>query len=416
MYYVLNYWFENDKMLSSQVKKIRLSTIYKDYFGDYLAAPKYPISKEVFKAVNQTIACRTARIGVNVYQCKECEEVKHVLRSCKNRFCPTCGYVDTKRWADKMLDKVANCPHHHIVFTLPGSLRNLSRINKDIIHSLLLRSTAETMIDWFAAKHQLEPGIMNVLHTAGSDQKYHPHVHMICSAGGLNCKSELKAVKGSWYLINQKFLSKKYRWHFQKGLFELFKKGELRHDYANLIEFKKFIKEVNTQDWVVSVQAPLRKADDIVNYVGRYTKRACISEYNIKDASNGEIRFAYKDYKLADHKGIAQMSEVTLSFHDFFARLFEHVPTKGFRMVRYYGIYSSRKIKELPNQKRRNKTQLADNWRDLQIQKTGKDPLICPCCNKEMVLTYVHYDLKNRPRWVQKKQLPKSIKTKLVAV
>jgi len=402
-------------MLSKQNNKIRLSSIYKAYFGEYLKAPKKPISKEVFKAVNQTIACRTSRIGINVYQCKECEETKHVLRSCRNRFCPTCGYVDTKRWADKMLDKIADCAHHHIVFTLPGSLRKLALMNKDLIHSLLLRSTAETMLDWFGAKHRIKPGVMNVLHSAGSDQKYHPHVHMICSAGGLDKSGNLKSLKGGWYLINQKFLSKKYRWHFEKGLFDLFEKGELLHDFPNKIAFKKFIKEVNNQDWVVSVQAPLKKADDIVNYVGRYTKRACISEYNIKDSSNGSIRFAYKDYKHTNHKGKAKMSEMTLGFNDFFGRLFEHVPSKGFRMVRYYGIYSTRKIKELHKSRHKAGGVIASNWRELQIQKKGKDPLICECCNKEMTMVYVHYNLKHRPRWVQSQQLPQR-NTQLVAV
>jgi hypothetical protein len=165
---------------------IRLSAIYNKYFDKYLEHPKYPVSKQVLKAVNQTIACRTSRIGVNVYQCPDCKETKHVLRSCKNRFCPRCGYADTKKWANKMVGKLAPCSHHHIVFTLPASLRGLAQQNKDLVHSLLLRSTAETMMDWFEAKYQLLPGIMNVLHTAGSDQKYHPHVHMLCTAGGLD--------------------------------------------------------------------------------------------------------------------------------------------------------------------------------------------------------------------------------------
>ena len=110
---------------SNQYQKVRLSTIYTRYFDDYLADPKHPISEETLKAVNQTIACRTSRIGVAIYQCPECYEHKHVLRSCKNRFCPQCGYADTKRWAFNMLDKIADCWHHHIVFTLPASLAGI---------------------------------------------------------------------------------------------------------------------------------------------------------------------------------------------------------------------------------------------------------------------------------------------------
>lgn len=396
-------------MQSNQDNKVRLSTIYNRYFDSYLADPKHPVTKETFKAVNQTIACRTSRIGVNVYQCPDCEETKYVLRSCKNRFCPRCGYTDTKKWANKMLDKIAPIPHHHIVFTLPASLRGLAKRNKDKVHALLLKSSAETMMDWFNAKYKLQPGIMNVLHTAGSSQKYHPHVHMLCSAGGLDSDKVLKPLKDSPYLINQKFLGKKFRWHFEKGLFALYHKGELDTRFKKLVDLKVFIKEVNLQAWVVSVQAPLKKADDIVNYVGRYTKRACISEYNIISADDGKIRFKYKDYKHVDHSGRPNKAELTLNYRDFFGRLFEHVPSKGFRMVRYYGMYSNRKIckqtQETDKQDTKDKT--PDNWRDLQILKTGTDPLMCPCCNKEMMLVDQYYD--NRTRWVRtqhKDQVP----------
>lgn len=394
-------------MQSNQDTKIRLSTIYNRYFDPYLANPKYPVTKEAIKAVNQTCACRTARIGVNVYQCPECRETKHVLRSCKNRFCPRCGYADTQKWALKMLDKFAPCAHHHIVFTLPASLRGLARRNKDKIHSLLLRAAADTMINWFDAKYKLQPGIMNVLHTAGSDQKYHPHVHMLCSAAGLNEEKKLKKLKNSPFLVNQKFIAKKFRWHFEKGLFDLYKKDELETTFKKLVDLKTFIKEVNEQDWVVSVQPPLKKVDDIINYVGRYTKRACISEYNIISADNGEISFRYKDYKNVDHSGRPKKAEITLGYRDFLGRLFEHVPSKGFRMVRYYGMYCSRNICKLDTNltPKEIKEKAPDSWRELQIQKTGVDPLMCPCCHTEMILVREYYD--NRTRWDRMKEKDK---------
>jgi hypothetical protein len=198
-------------------------------------------------------------------------------------------------------------------------------------------------------------------------------------------------------------LAKKYRWHFERGLFELYGKDKLRTPFSNLIDFKKFMKEVNKQDWIVSIQAPLKKADDIVHYVGRYTKRACISEHNILSADNGEIRFKYKDYKRADHSGKPTYSELTLSYTDFFGRLFQHVPSKGFRVVRYYGIYSNRKLNRPWIIKKKNDDLKLDssNWRSYQIRKTGLDPLICPCCNKEMILVQEYYD--NRTRWVRMK-------------
>jgi hypothetical protein len=56
-----------------------------------------------------------------------------------------------------MLDKIAPVPHHHIVFTLPASLRGIANRNKDKLHALLLKSSAETMMDWFNAKYKLQP-------------------------------------------------------------------------------------------------------------------------------------------------------------------------------------------------------------------------------------------------------------------
>jgi len=385
---------------ANQRQKIRLATIYSRYFDPYLADPKYPVSEETLKAVNQTIACRTSRIGVNIYQCPECNEHKHVLRSCKNRSCPQCGYADTKKWASNMSDKIADCRHHHIIFTLPASLRGLSKQNKKLIHSLLLKSTSETILDWFQAKYKLTPGIMNVLHTAGSDQKYHPHAHMLCSAGGLNISGQFIPLKVSWYLVNHKFLAKKFRWHFETGLFSLYHKNELRTSFENAITFRKFIKQVNSKDWVVSVQPPLMNPDDIINYVGRYTKRACISEHNILSADNGVIRFRYKDYKNSDPAGKPAMAIIELGYRDFFGRLFEHVPSKGFRMVRYYGLYSTRLIRCLkPGKNSQDKPTPRINWREYQIQKTGIDPLICPCCGAEMKLVQEYYD--RRPRWLR---------------
>ena len=63
-------------------------------------------------------------------------------------------------------------------------------------------------------------------------------------------------------------------------------------------------------------------------------------------------------------------------------------------------MYSNRWINKVP---RKSKTKTGKtknkNWREYQINKTGKDPLLCPCCSKEMILVGEYYD--NRTRWVR---------------
>lgn len=368
-----------------------LKSIYQHSCQEYFEHPLFPVTPEVYKAVNQTKACRTEKLGHDVYQCPDCNKKIKVFHSCKNRFCPTCGYVDTHKWADRFIDKLIDCEHHHITFTLPASLRQLALSNKRVIHNLMMRAAGEAILDWFNCKYNIKPGVMTVLHTAGSDQKYHLHVHMLCTAGGLDTRTNtFKLIDETYYLVNQKFLAKKFRRHFQILLFKEFNKGNICCRWSSLLGFKSFIKKVNKQDWVASVKEPVANVDNIVNYIGRYIKRACISERNILDFDGENVTFRYKNYRNKDEKGLPKYETITLPVKEFLGRLFQHVPPKGFRMVRYYGIYSTATINKIPNRLRKPKQQFDRmiTWQDIQIEKKGFDPLFCTCCNKEMEYGY----------------------------
>lgn len=395
-------------MCNNHIKhnKIRLADIYSACFDRYAKNPKEFIKPEVYRAVYQTLACRTPKLGTSIYCCPGCHKKQLVYHSCKNRFCPTCGYSDTNKWAKNILPKLINCKHHHIIFTLPASLRLIAKANIKVIHSLILKASAETMIDWFNARYNTRPGIISVLHTAGGSQKYHLHVHMLCTAGGIDNKNKkFKPTEDKWYLIRQDFLAKKFRWHFENLLFKVFNNDLLFTPYDNIYEFKSFIKEVNKQEWVCSVQPPLDNPESIVRYVGRYTKRACLSEYNIKEFDGEYISFQYKDNRDKGHNGLPKIKIIKLHYRDFFARLFQHVPPKSFRMARYYGVYSHKLINTISKELKQNTPTGQTNytWRQYQIIKTGVDPLFCNDCKKELVYVYTLFDGRKR-RWRRNKK------------
>jgi hypothetical protein len=227
--------------------------------------------------------------------------------------------------------------HHHVVFTLPAQLRALAKANPEVMHSAIFHISAEVIKEWFAEKHHGVPGIISVLQTAGSDLHYHPHIHRIVSAGGLKA--------GKWfelsgdYLANEKYLAKKFRWGFLKDMVAAYDQGRLQlpGELATLRErreFMRLVKKLHSVTGVVSVQPPLTDPEKIVRYVGRYTRRACLSEYRITDLSDGGITFECKDYAGAAD-GKPGTKTVSLRDVEFFDRLFQHVPLPGFRMVRY---------------------------------------------------------------------------------
>ena len=98
------------------------------------------------------------------------------------------------------LSRLMNIRHHHVVVTLPKSFRKLSKMNGDKLHDELFKCGAKVIKDWFEEHHNLRIGIVSVLHTAGSDLKYHPHVHMIVSRGGQDLTTgEYRELKGNTF-------------------------------------------------------------------------------------------------------------------------------------------------------------------------------------------------------------------------
>lgn len=379
-------------------KKYRLADFFDQWWDVYKQSPKEPIYEEQYKAVNAIRLCRTAALGIDYYACPDCGEVTKVYHSCKNRFCPTCSWQDTLKWADRIKNQMMDIPHRHVVMTLPHQLNGLIKNNKNELLSVLMRVASDTFKDWMKHKHNLKPGIISVLHTFGETKDYHVHVHMIVSWGGINNKtSALQPIKDTY--VNYDFLKKKFRCKFEDELISMFDNNTLQHHFDNRLSFLKFLKHINRKKWIIHLETPMDIPTQVIRYIGRYSKRACLSEYKITKIEGENISFKYKDYKTKDcnNKPIERVME--LNYRDFFPRLLQHVPLKHFRMVRYYGLYSNRA--DIPDEYlyKENEVQETDsqeNWEMLQVEKTGTNPLICSICKKRKVYIYTKIRSKYR--------------------
>ena len=135
----------------------------------------------------------------------------------------------------------------------------------------------------------------------------------------------------------------------------------------------------------------------VVRYIGRYSKRACLSEYKITRMEGENISFRYKDYKTQDSNNKPIERELELNYRDFFPRLLQHVPLPYFRIVRYYGLYSNRLSipqEYLYSENDEAETENPADWESLQMEKTGENPLICNHCQTKKV--YLYTKLKSR--------------------
>jgi len=378
-----------------EVVKYSLASYFERWWDTYMKNPNHYITPEQYKAVAAMRVCRTEALGIDHYVCDECGEISQVYHSCKNRFCPTCSWKDTMLWAEKIKEQMLDIPHRHVVFTLPNKLNNLINDNKWKLLSALFTAAAEAIKDWMMYKYNLTPGIISVLHTFGETKKMHPHIHMILSWGGVNKNYCTEEIKGEY--VNYKFIQTKFRCKFEDKLVEMFDSNTLEHKFFNRIDFLRFIKKVNDKSWRVHFEPAIQIPEEVIRYIGRYSKRACISEYKITNIDGENISFKYKDYKNLDFYGKPIEKEITLNYGDFFPRLLQHVPLPYFRIVRYYGVYAAR-TKAVLNKtliKKINETsETLEIEENKEIYEMTENPRICKNCNTEKI--YLYSTFKNR--------------------
>ena len=146
----------------------------------------------------------------------------------------------------------------------------------------------------------------------------------------------------------------------------------------------QFLKRINQKNWIIHIEPAMENPEAVIRYIGRYSKRACLSEYKITLIEGEYLTFRYKNYKRLDINQKPIEEELKLHYSEFFPRLLQHVPLPYFKIVRYYGVYSNKG--HLPNEYLYKDTIPAnievEDWGMLQKEKTGKNPKVCEVCNR----------------------------------
>ena len=92
--------------------------------------------------------CRTAALGGHIDECSRCGHRATIsYNSCRNRHCPKCQTGARERWIAARRRELLPTPYVHVVFTLPPQLAALALQNRKLIYGLLLRASAETLLE-----------------------------------------------------------------------------------------------------------------------------------------------------------------------------------------------------------------------------------------------------------------------------
>ncbi|MBM3749083.1 MAG: IS91 family transposase [Acidobacteria bacterium] len=383
--------------------RYRITDILAANWEAFFQAEKRWIRPVVLETVRKLLVCRTPALGCHVYACPQGHELRIVPHSCKSRFCPTCGKQATDRWADGALSDLLEVPYHHVVLSAPCQLRGIMGLNREACLSILVRAATACFNQWAREQHGMRMGMVSVIHTFGSDLRWHPHLHLLVTEGGLSLDGErwIRPYQLGW-LMAHAGLKKMWKYHVVRAFREAHRSGALRFPAAAAFlkhypRFSSFLSKLWDLTWYAHIGACLLDPSATLRYMGRYTKRAVLAEYRITHYDGRTVRFAFKDYAAG-----GKTSFKTLPVLAFLGRLVRHIPDKHFKMVRYGGLFATRWKSEhlayarraLGQQEEPQPPEASDaetglaaslgSWRERRQAETGIDPLRCSHCGQSM--------------------------------
>lgn len=270
------------------------------------------------RAIDDIINCRTPVLGEILSKCCHCGVNHSRPHSCGNRNCPVCQNNLATAWLDKQRARLLPVRYYLLTFTLPAQLRTTAYDHQRLVYNALLDAANDTVNDVARNPRHLgaQVGMMAVLHTNSRKLDFHPHVHIVLPAGGIDPTGKLWISNSRKYLFPHQILKTLFREKFLAAM---------RHAQI------PYSHELHKTEWVVNIRAA-GKGEPALKYLSRYLYRGVIQEKNILSDANGHVTFKYLEAKSDTWKNR------TLPAVDFLQLLLFHVLPKRFRRVRSYGF------------------------------------------------------------------------------
>lgn len=372
-----------------------LAGIFRMHGDAYQAA--HPLSRAQARAMKAISECRTEALGGHLQQCDSCGHQRALFNSCCNRNCPKCQDLARARWLAERKAELLPIEYFHVVFTVPAPIADLAFYNQPGVYDILFHAVRDTLVRIAADPRHLgaQIGVLAILHTWGQNLLHHPHVHCVVPNGGLSHDGSrwvpphhpgfLFPVRVLSRLFRRIFIERLQRAHQQGSLWFA---GTLAH-LGDHVHFERWTRDLSRQDWVIYAKAPFAGADQVLEYLARYTHRTAIANSRIVEVTQDHVRFKWRDYRRGYHQEI-----MTLHPQEFIRRFLQHVLPKGMVRIRYFGFLANRHRAEklercralLPSALDQPTRLLPGNsrqdWKQLYTLLAGRDPDICTACNQ----------------------------------
>lgn len=351
------------------------------------APPLTTLTPDRARVVRALRACRTAELGGHLRRCERCgREVPH-YNSCRNRHCPRCQGLKAGVWVELRRTELLPVPYFHVVFTAPECLRPLFLALPKVTYALLFAAVAETLLDVSRTNLGARPGFIALLHTWTQTLRFHAHIHCIVTGGGLSLDGRAWIRCRPRFFLPVRRLSLVFRGKLLEKLGAAFSQESLSRRFPAAAQLVR--QAARHRRWVVYCKAPMLGPEQVLRYLGRYTHRIAIGNERLIDLRDDQVRFSYKD------RARRRRRAMRLPAIEFVRRFLLHALPRGLVRVRHFGLLAHGvKARRLELCRRlldaaRDPTPTPEKkptWVDTFERLVGRDPLLCPHCQRGRLL------------------------------
>lgn len=320
------------------------------------------ITGEMNKAAMNIVKCRTPVMNIHFEECPAGCGFYVLYDSCKHRGCPQCQVVENEKWLHYKKQLLLPGPHIHQVFKLPVRLSKLWMYNKKEVAGCLFKAVRKSF-NTCRKNDRIKRGILSIFHSDGRGLSYHPHIHCLVSIGGLTKEQEWIEKRYSYNDIESA-----YREELKKELLTLVKGESFRNPPD--MDCVKEILSLDDKSWRIFQTQVYDTGEGVLAYLSKNIKSGPITENDIVEYNENEVILKYREGK--------NKEKITLKTEEFILRYLNHIPPKGFMVVRNLGLYSNSKSEETKEYKRGLGIEIDES--EFEIPK-----LVCPKCGKQVV-------------------------------
>jgi hypothetical protein len=372
---------------------LEVADIFRQIGPAYRTVQAAHLSHAQRRVMSSIERCRTAVLGGHVEQCDACGHQRIAFNSCRNRHCPKCQSLTRAQWLQQRHSELLPVEYFHVVFTLPQEIAAIAYQNKSVVYDILFRATAETLRTIAADPKHLgaEIGFIAILHTWGQNLLHHPHLHCVVPGGGVSPDGERWVACRPGFFLPVRVLSRLFRRLFLELLRQAYAEGKLAFvaaiaELSSADAFGQYLEPIARAEWVVYAKRPFGGAQQVLEYLGRYTHRVAISNNRLTSFTGEQVTFRWKDYRHESKHKLMQ-----LDAQEFVRRFLLHVLPLGLQRIRHYGLLANRtrevklqRCRELLDAPAPVAADLAveerEDYRDRYLRLTGISLRDCPVC------------------------------------